>query len=82
MKTALAGVLIARIGRYRRPASREQGGERRGRDSNPRRTQRPETVFETAAFVRSATPPDVRLRREAEKEGFEPSKEVITPLTP
>jgi len=24
----------------------------------------------------------VRLRGEAEKEGFEPSKEVITPLTP
>jgi hypothetical protein len=24
---------------------------------NPRRTQRPETVFETAAFDRSATPP-------------------------
>src|ERR671936_214074 len=32
-------------------------GERRGRDLNPRRTQRPETVFETAAFDRSATPP-------------------------
>jgi hypothetical protein len=32
--------------------------ERRGRDLNPRRTQRPETVFETAAFDRSATPPE------------------------
>src|SRR6266480_7345725 len=31
--------------------------KRRGRDLNPRRTQRPETVFETAAFDRSATPP-------------------------
>src|SRR3954454_16606418 len=31
--------------------------ERRGRDLNPRRTQKPETVFETAAFDRSATPP-------------------------
>jgi hypothetical protein len=27
-------------------------------------------------------PSGVRLRRETEKEGFEPSKEVITPLTP
>ena len=32
--------------------------QRRGRDSNPRRTKPPETVFETAAFNRSATPPD------------------------
>jgi hypothetical protein len=31
--------------------------ERRGRDLNPRRTKPPETVFETAAFDRSATPP-------------------------
>ena len=30
---------------------------RRGRDLNPRRTKPPETVFETAAFDRSATPP-------------------------
>src|SRR5438309_1053609 len=35
-------------------------GERRGRDLNPRRTQKPETVFETAAFDRSATPPRER----------------------
>jgi hypothetical protein len=34
--------------------------KRRGRDLNPRRTQRPETVFETAAFDRSATPPKGR----------------------
>src|SRR5580765_6732539 len=34
--------------------------KRRGRDLNPRRTQEPETVFETAAFDRSATPPRVR----------------------
>jgi hypothetical protein len=33
--------------------------ERRGRDLNPRRTKPPETVFETAAFDRSATPPAV-----------------------
>jgi hypothetical protein len=31
--------------------------ERRGRDLNPRRRLPPETVFETAAFDRSATPP-------------------------
>src|SRR6185437_15241487 len=31
--------------------------KRRGRDLNPRRTKPPETVFETAAFDRSATPP-------------------------
>ena len=37
--------------------------KRRGRDLNPRRTQRPETVFETAAFDRSATPPRGRLAR-------------------
>jgi hypothetical protein len=37
--------------------------ERRGRDLNPRRTQRPETVFETAAFDRSATPPRATLAR-------------------
>jgi hypothetical protein len=28
---------------------------------NPRRSQNPETVFETAAFDRSATPPQTRL---------------------
>jgi hypothetical protein len=38
--------------------------ERRGRDSNPRRTKPPETVFETAAFNRSATPPDDGCRLE------------------
>ena len=55
--------------------------ERRGRDLNPRRTQRPETVFETAAFDRSATPPGRPGKRvgKAEKEGFEPSKEVVPP---
>jgi hypothetical protein len=37
---------------------------RRGRDLNPRRTQRPETVFETAAFDRSATPPKEAQRSE------------------
>ena len=34
--------------------------KRRGRDLNPRRTLKPETVFETAAFDRSATPPSER----------------------
>jgi hypothetical protein len=34
--------------------------KRRGRDLNPRRTKPPETVFETAAFDRSATPPRSR----------------------
>jgi hypothetical protein len=38
----------------------ESAGKRRGRDLNPRRTQEPETVFETAAFDRSATPPKGR----------------------
>src|SRR6266705_4526484 len=32
--------------------------ERRGRDLNPRPTEPPATVFETAAFDRSATPPN------------------------
>ena len=32
-------------------------GKRRGRDSNPRDASRRPTVFKTAAFVRSATPP-------------------------
>jgi hypothetical protein len=41
------GPIVDRFGRRRR----------RGRDSNPRRTKPPETVFETAAFNRSATPP-------------------------
>jgi hypothetical protein len=31
--------------------------KRRGRDSNPRDASRRPTVFKTAAFVRSATPP-------------------------
>src|SRR6476646_7551538 len=43
------------------PAVRRFGSvKRRGRDLNPRRTQEPETVFETAACDRSATPPRVR----------------------
>jgi hypothetical protein len=67
--------------------------ERRGRDLNPRRTQKPETVFETAAFDRSATPPSaawyplvpltlVYGRPGTEKEGFEPSMETFIPITP
>src|SRR3954462_8562392 len=35
------------------------GNERRGRDSNPRGTARPTTVFETAPFNHSGTPPRV-----------------------
>jgi hypothetical protein len=59
---------------------------------NPRRTLKPETVFETAAFDRSATPPGPRLHRRlekpaggrflTEKEGFEPSMEPFSPITP
>ena len=53
---------------------------------NPRRTEPPETVFETAAFDRSATPPrmgaTVRCVALAEKEGFEPSMEPFSPITP
>ena len=37
--------------------------KRRGGDLNPRRSETPETVFETAAFDRSATPPRARLAR-------------------
>ena len=64
--------------------------KRRGRDLNPRRTLKPETVFETAAFDRSATPPRPAhrtgtgsWRRDGtEKEGFEPSMETFIPITP
>jgi hypothetical protein len=37
--------------------------KRRGRDSNPRDASRRPTVFKTAAFVRSATPPVDMPRR-------------------
>ena len=43
-----------------RKTGRVQGNQdykRRGRDSNPRRTKPPLTVFKTVAFNRSATPP-------------------------
>src|SRR5207249_2225874 len=40
--------------------------ERRGRDLNPRPTEPPVTVFETAAFDRSATPPGGALLRGGE----------------
>ena len=66
--------------------------QRRGRDLNPRSALRRITVFETAAFDRSATPPGAPryltgassrgAATEAEKEGFEPSMEVYTPITP
>ena len=50
-----------RPGQTREPKPANDAGfgsfKRRGRDSNSRQTQRPVTVFETAAFDRSATPP-------------------------
>ena len=48
----------------RNPASAQGFGlfKRRGRDLNPRPTEPPVTVFETAAFDRSATPPRGRQR--------------------
>jgi uncharacterized protein YbjQ (UPF0145 family) len=41
------------------PKAAKRLRERRGRDSNPRTTKPPLTVFETAAFNHSATPPGV-----------------------
>jgi hypothetical protein len=43
--------------KHKVPANRPP--QRRGRDSNPRWTVRPTTVFETAPFNRSGTPPGV-----------------------
>lgn len=56
--------------------------ERREWDSNPRGPLRDLAIFKTAAFDRSAIPPDVRLGPRswanpaptAEGEGFEPSR--------
>jgi phage shock protein C len=61
-KRPFSGVERGRLGstkatqaRHKVPANRPQ--KRRGRDSNPRWTERPTTVFETAPFNRSGTPP-------------------------
>ncbi len=50
--------------------------ERRGRDSNPRWTVRPTTVFETAPFNRSGTPP----RRS--KASHTPATVIVRDATP
>src|SRR5437588_512394 len=55
VQPALAG--STRSGRNPAQRRKIRLTERRGRDLNPRRTQRPVTVFETAAFDRPATPP-------------------------
>ena len=44
--------------------------KRRGRDLNARRTQKPETVFETAAFDRAATPPRDRADSHPKRAGW------------
>jgi hypothetical protein len=44
-------------GRSRAQSACNRPLQRRGRDSNPRWTERPTTVFETAPFNRSGTPP-------------------------
>src|SRR5262245_63968493 len=48
---------IARVPSQRPPICRLFLIQRRGWDSNPRGTQRPLTVFETAPFNHSGTPP-------------------------
>jgi hypothetical protein len=54
--------------------------KRRGRDLNPRRTQRPVTVFETAAFDRSATPPEAPTAgAEAQTSGADPQSPLADP---
>jgi hypothetical protein len=56
--------------------------KRRGRDLNPRRTQEPETVFETAAFDRSATPPrDAQGTRRQETVMFSFMPRASCPVT-
>src|SRR5215831_7357946 len=52
--------------------------ERRGRDLNPRRTFQHVRDFQSRSLGHSDTSPCC----EAEKEGFEPSMEVFTPITP
>src|SRR4051812_9338108 len=52
--------------------------ERRGRDLNPRRTFQHVRDFQSRSLGHSDTSPCC----EAEKEGFEPSMEAFTPITP
>jgi hypothetical protein len=52
--------------------------ERRGRDLNPRRTFQHVRDFQSRSLGHSDTSPWC----EAEKEGFEPSMEAFTPITP
>jgi hypothetical protein len=52
--------------------------ERRGRDLNPRRTFQHVRDFQSRSLGHSDTSPYC----EAEKEGFEPSMEAFTPITP
>src|SRR5665647_1182671 len=76
------------------PGSADTRRWRRGGDSNPRARLAGLTVFETAAFNRSATSPrgssrvrpgaagsatSLRGREVAEREGFEPSRQVTPP---
>jgi hypothetical protein len=49
---------------------RAGSGQRRRRDLNPRGTKPPLTVFETAAFDRSATPPKTQAYRGTWKSVF------------
>jgi hypothetical protein len=51
---------------------------RRGRDLNPRRTFQHVRDFQSRSLGHSDTSPCC----EAEKEGFEPSMEAFTPITP
>jgi hypothetical protein len=56
--------------------------KRRGRDLNPRRTQEPETVFETAAIDRTATPPrDAQGTRRQETVMFTIMPRASCPVT-
>src|SRR5215216_4535396 len=63
--------------RPRKPASIARV-KRRGRDLNPRRTFQHVRDFQSRSLGHSDTSP----RCEAEKEGFEPSMEAFTPITP
>ena len=67
-------VTFARLG----PWASEEKGERRGRDLNPRRTFQHVRDFQSRSLGHSDTSPCC----EAEKEGFEPSMEAFTPITP
>ena len=67
------------------PRTRAHGGnmvspvlKRRGRDLNPRRTFQHVRDFQSRSLGHSDTSPV----SEAEKEGFEPSMEAFTPITP